>query len=88
MVMGTGIGPALVTLYSIAAEVAPTGRTTAVMSMMATAVTVGQAAASAVVGNLVDGSGFRVGYVAVAVATGGLLALAFTYMAVGRRLTR
>ena len=84
LVLGTGIGPALVTLYSIAAEVAPTGRTTAVMSMMATAVTVGQATASAVVGNLVDSSGYLVGYVAVAVATGCLLALSFPYVVVQR----
>lgn len=88
LVLGTGIGPALVTLYSIAAEVAPTGRTTAVMSMMATAVTAGQATASAVVGNLVDGSGYVVGYTAVAVATGCLLALSFAYMVVQRGRTQ
>lgn len=84
LVMGTGIGPALVTLYSIAAQVAPHGRTTTVMAMMATAVTVGQASASAIVGNLADARGYGMGYVAVGIAATALVVLAVIFRAVVR----
>lgn len=62
LVMGAGIGPSLVTLYSIASEVAPYGRTTTVMAMMSTGVVVGQSAASALTGAVVDAAGYREGF--------------------------
>lgn len=62
VIMGMGIGPSLVTLYSIASEVAPFGRTTTVMAMMSTGVVVGQSGASAITGAVVDAVGFRPGF--------------------------
>lgn len=60
-VMGCGIGPSLVNLYSIAAVVGPAGRTTTLMASMATALVVGQAVASAVAGAVIDASGYAAG---------------------------
>ncbi|MCQ9386532.1 MFS transporter [Brevibacterium moorei] len=61
IVMGCGIGPSLVNLYSIAALMGPRGRTTTVMATMATMLTVGQAVSSALVGRVIDAQGYHAG---------------------------
>jgi MFS family permease len=52
LVAGTGVGPTLVTQYSFGAERSPLGRSATVMTILGSAVVVGQSAASALVGAL------------------------------------
>ena len=56
-VAGIGIGPTVVTLYSLAAERSPQGRSATVMTMLGSATIVGQSAASAVTGAVAESSG-------------------------------
>jgi len=51
-IMGLGIGPTLVTQYSIGAERSPVGRSSTVMAILGSAVIVGQSLSSAVTGEL------------------------------------
>ncbi|WP_116450202.1 MFS transporter [Blastococcus litoris] len=53
-VLGLGIGPTLVALYSLAAALSPAGRSATTMTLLGSAVVVGQAVASAVTGAVVD----------------------------------
>ncbi len=57
VVMGLGVGPTLVTLYHLAAQRSPTGRSATVMTMLGSAIVVGQATASAVTGVLAQADG-------------------------------
>lgn len=56
-VAGIGIGPTIVTLYSLAAERSPQGRSATVMTMLGSATIVGQSAASALTGAVAESSG-------------------------------
>ncbi|MGP9681702.1 MFS transporter [Brachybacterium sp. AOP3-A1-3] len=56
-VAGIGIGPTIVTLYSLAADRSPQGRSATVMTMLGSATIVGQSAASAVTGTVAESSG-------------------------------
>lgn len=56
-VAGIGIGPTIVTLYSLAAERSPRGRSATVMTMLGSATIVGQSAASAVTGAVAESAG-------------------------------
>ncbi|MGY2065602.1 MFS transporter [Blastococcus sp. SYSU DS0619] len=69
-VLGCGVGPTLVTLYSLAASLSPAGRSATTMTMLGSAVVVGQAVAAAVTGLVVDrlGSGTALAAPAVAAA--------------------
>lgn len=60
LVMGIGVGPTLVTLYHLAAQRSPAGRSSTVMTMLGSAIIVGQASASAVTGVLAQGDGTAV----------------------------
>ena len=53
-VLGFGIGPTLVALYSLAAALSPAGRSATTMTMLGSAVVVGQAVASAATGYVAD----------------------------------
>jgi MFS family permease len=53
-VAGIGIGPTVVTLYSLAADRSPQGRSATVMTMLGSATIVGQSAASAITGALAE----------------------------------
>ena len=75
VIMGCGIGPALVTLYSIASDVAPFGRTTTVMAMMSTGVVVGQSGSSALTGAIIDRFSYFEGFHMITVATALLVCL-------------
>ncbi|MET7640853.1 MFS transporter [Streptomyces sp. NPDC005438] len=57
LVLGVGIGPVLVTLYSVLAQEAPRGRTATTMAMASTGIVVGQSAASALTGQLAQSHG-------------------------------
>jgi hypothetical protein len=56
-VIGVGIGPTLVTQYSLAAAFSPRGRSATVMTMLGSGVVVGQSAASALTGLVADRAG-------------------------------
>lgn len=56
-VMGIGIGPTLVTQYSFGAALSPAGRSATVMTMLGSAVIVGQSLGSAVTGQIAESSG-------------------------------
>ncbi|WP_171058027.1 MFS transporter [Modestobacter altitudinis] len=53
-VLGCGIGPTLVSQYSLAAQLSPAGRSATTMTMLGSAVVVGQAVSSALTGAVVD----------------------------------
>lgn len=55
--LGIGVGPTLVTLYSLGAARSPLGRSATVMTMLGAGVVVGQAAAAAVTGDLAERAG-------------------------------
>jgi MFS family permease len=56
-ILGIGVGPTLVTLYSLGAARSPLGRSATVMTMLGSGVVVGQAAAAAITGVLAEGVG-------------------------------
>ena len=55
--LGIGVGPTLVTQYSLGAARSPLGRSATVMTMLGSGVVVGQALASAVTGELAENTG-------------------------------
>ncbi|UNK69481.1 MFS transporter [Microbacterium sp. H1-D42] len=56
-ILGIGVGPTLVTQYSLGAARSPLGRSATVMTMLGSGVVVGQAIASAVTGELAENTG-------------------------------
>jgi MFS family permease len=60
LIAGFGVGPTLVTQYSFGAERSPVGRSATVMTMLGSAVIVGQSASSALVGALAQSAGTHV----------------------------
>ena len=54
LLIGTGIGPTMVTQYSLGAHRSPVGRSATVMTILGSAVIVGQSTASAITGSLAD----------------------------------
>ncbi|WP_349829156.1 MFS transporter [Brevibacterium litoralis] len=69
LIGGCGVGPALVTMFSIASRVAPFGRTTTVMASMSTGLVVGQAISSWLTGTAIDLFGPHTGFVVTLGAT-------------------
>ncbi|MBC9935801.1 MULTISPECIES: MFS transporter [unclassified Leucobacter] len=57
LVMGLGIGPTLVTQYSFGADRSPIGRSATVMTILGSAIVVGQSISSAVTGYLAEAFG-------------------------------
>ncbi len=80
-ILGLGIGPTLVTLYSLAARLSPAGRSATTMTMLGSAIVVGQALASAVTGVVVDRLGADAGLVAPALAAGLVVAAGLAHTA-------
>lgn len=86
LVIGVGIGPTLVTQYSLAAGFSPRGRSATVMTMLGSAVVVGQSGASALTGVLAETSGAATALVAPVVAAAVVLgAGVWNAVATGRR---
>jgi MFS family permease len=54
LIIGLGIGPTLVTQFSLAAARSPYGRSATVMTMLSAGIVVGQSAASALTGELAE----------------------------------
>ncbi|MEV7631058.1 MFS transporter [Microbacterium sp. NPDC089318] len=61
--VGIGVGPTIVTQYSLGAARSPLGRSATVMTMLGSGVVVGQAIAAAVTGAVAEGAGTRVALV-------------------------
>jgi MFS family permease len=80
-VLGCGVGPTLVTLYSLAAQLSPAGRSATTMTMLGSAIVVGQALASAVTGAVVDQLGPNAGLAAPSLAAGLVVAAGLAYTA-------
>lgn len=68
-IIGCGIGPVLVTLYSLGSDRSPAGRSATVMTMLGSAITVGQSIASALTGILSERLGASVAFVMPLAAT-------------------
>ncbi|MDN5745995.1 MAG: MFS transporter [Nocardioidaceae bacterium] len=77
LVLGIGIGPTMVTLYSLGAQRSPAGRSSTVMTMLGSGVIVGQSTASALTGVVgeawgTDAAGFAPLVAALVVLCAGL----------------
>lgn len=83
LVAGVGIGPTLVTMFNLGATLSPLGRSTTVMTILGSAVTVGQSAAAAINGRLAETFGPHVAAVAPLVSSAVIVAAA----TVNRRLS-
>jgi hypothetical protein len=83
--MGLGIGPTLVSLFTLGTERSPLGRVATVMTMLGSAVTVGQAAAAAIVGLVEPRLGAEAALVAPVIAAGVVLLAALAGLGIGRR---
>lgn len=55
LVMGLGVGPALVTIFSLAGERSPAGRSATTMTLLASSLTLAQALSSALAGSIAEG---------------------------------
>jgi len=85
LLMGTGIGPSLVTLFSLAAERAPLGRSATVMSMAGSAIIVGQSVSSAINGILAEDQGTAVAMAVPVAASAIVLCAGVLNLFVGKR---
>ncbi|MBN8205930.1 MFS transporter [Microbacterium esteraromaticum] len=72
--LGIGVGPTLVTQYSLGASRSPLGRSATVMTMLGSGVVVGQALASAVTGELAESVGTQAALMMPLVASSIVLA--------------
>ncbi|MFQ1003941.1 MFS transporter [Modestobacter sp. SSW1-42] len=80
-VLGCGIGPTLVTLYGLGARLSPAGRSATTMTMLGSAVVVGQAVASAVTGLVTDSLGAATALALPALAAALVVAAALAHVA-------
>ncbi|GAB3358273.1 MFS transporter [Modestobacter lapidis] len=85
-VLGCGIGPTLVTQYSLAAKLSPAGRSATTMTMLGSAVVVGQAVSSAGTGVVVDRLGAGTALALPAVAAAFVVAAGLAHVASTRRV--
>jgi len=69
-VMGCGIGPTLVTQFSLGAAFGPVDRSATVMTMLGSAMIVGQAAGAVVTGQVADASGAQASLLLPVIAAG------------------
>ena len=76
------------TLYSLAATLSPAGRSATTMTMLGSAVVVGQAVASAVTGALVDRLGPQTALILPAVAAALVVVAGLAHRATARQSTQ
>ncbi|GAA1970994.1 MFS transporter [Isoptericola halotolerans] len=84
LIAGLGIGPSLVTIYSLGSERSPVGRTATVMTMLGSAIILGQSAASAATGLLADTFGTSAAMAVPVVAAGVVAGAAAANWRLGR----
>jgi MFS family permease len=85
MVAGVGVGPTLVTIFSIGATVAPRGRLTTTMALLSSGVLVGQAVTTGISGSIAEAGGYQSVAIAVVVAAIACFALALANNTVSSR---
>lgn len=85
LVMGLGVGPTLVTLFSLAGHRAPQGRSATTMTLLSSALTLAQALSAAFTGWLAEQVSVGVAMVVPAVAAAIVLALGAWNVAIERR---
>lgn len=85
LLMGLGVGPTLVTLFSLAGERAPLGRAATTMTLLGSALTLAQALSSAVTGWLAESVSIHAAMLVPAVAAALALALGLVNVAMNRR---
>ncbi|GAA5026317.1 MFS transporter [Microbacterium fluvii] len=85
LIIGIGIGPTLVTQYSLAAARTPRGRSATVMTMLGSGVIVGQSAASAVTGAVAENLGTDAALLAPIAAAAVVLAVGVADALLARR---
>lgn len=84
LVIGIGIGPTLVTQYSLASALSPRGRSATVMTMLGSAIVVGQSAASALTGLLAEGTDAATALLAPVAAAAVVLGAGVANAVIGR----
>ncbi|MCW2697460.1 MAG: Major Facilitator Superfamily transporter [Modestobacter sp.] len=85
-ILGCGIGPTLVAQYSLAATLSPAGRSATTMTMLGSAVVVGQAVSSAATGAVVDQLGASAALALPAVTAAFVVAAGIAHAASVRRV--
>lgn len=85
LVMGLGVGPTLVTLFSLAGERAPRGRSATTMTLLGSALTLAQALTAAFTGWLADQISLEAAMIVPAIATALVLSLGVVNVAIERR---
>ncbi|WP_245565224.1 MFS transporter [Nocardioides insulae] len=85
LIAGVGIGPTLVTLFSLGAQRSPRGRNATVMTILGSAIIVGQSAASAINGRIGEGLGTGAALLLPAVAATVVVAAGLTNAVLVRR---
>jgi MFS family permease len=84
-VMGIGIGPTLVTQYSLGSDRSPVGRSATTMTILGSAVIVGQSIASAVVGEVAERAGTPASMAFPAISAAVVVLAAVTNLVLSRR---
>lgn len=84
-VMGIGIGPTLVAQYSLGSDRSPAGRSATTMTILGSAVIVGQSLTSAVVGGVAESSGTQTAMLFPAVSAGIVVLAAVVNLLLTRR---
>jgi MFS family permease len=84
-VMGIGIGPTLVAQYSLGSDRSPVGRSATTMTILGSAVIVGQSLTSAVVGEVAESSGTQAAMLFPAISAGIVVLAAVVNLALSRR---
>jgi len=85
LILGLGVGPALVTLFSLAGQRAPKGRVATVMTSVGGALTLAQALTSAVTGGIAEAHSAATAMLVPLVATSLLLVLGVLNLLLSRR---
>ncbi|WP_144715456.1 MFS transporter [Curtobacterium pusillum] len=87
-VLGIGIGPTLVAQYSLGSERSPVGRSATTMTILGSAVIVGQSIASAIAGDVAEQHGVGAAMLLPAVSAAVVVLAAVANLALGRRAAR
>lgn len=85
LLMGLGVGPTLVTLFSIAGHRSPTGRSATTMTLLGSALTLAQALSSAVTGAIAEAGDLRLAMMLPTAAAVLVLALGAVNVVLERR---
>ncbi|PZE94049.1 MFS transporter [Curtobacterium sp. MCBD17_008] len=86
-VMGIGIGPTLVTQYSLGSDRSPVGRSATTMTVLGSAVIVGQSIASAVVGEVAERAGTPAAMAFPAISAAVVVLAAVANLVLSRRVS-